>query len=204
MTTIKSRNLQRNMTIKFYVKKGYSNNQILKIIQKQGLGLRRKPFLAKMRNVRGKKREIYTYKYTPTKYKTKEEMHKRMTIQFQQPTITVTAPPKKATMFRVSLAINDVPVHKKYKSFLLQAFSNESNRLTVLLPKLKDLLLDLTNKYLGYNYNVLAEWNQFSYFIATEYPTEIVLDAKEVEQWFFMVERDGADEWSKRGNLDDV
>jgi hypothetical protein len=62
-------NRRREKAIRTYVRKGYSANKIQKKLQKQGLGTRRKDFLAKVRRIkRVKGRVVEREKYVPRKY----------------------------------------------------------------------------------------------------------------------------------------
>jgi hypothetical protein len=112
---------------------------------------------------------------------------------------------KKNFMYRISCAINDVPVHDKYVSFLLQAFGSDSRQLEEKVYALKRLCVKLASEYLGYNYNVLDEWNGFTYFIAVQFPTEINFDARLIDRWFFFYEKEGfAKAQFKEGNLGSI
>lgn len=191
--------MMRNLIINYELRHRTPANQILKKLKAKGLGMKRKQFLAKIRVKRagGSVKRFDTSKNVPIKYRKKKIVY---VPQYLAP--TKIEEKEENIMFRISLAINDVPVHKKYVSFLLQAYSLNKEFLVNKQEELKKKLLNLTNSYLGYsNYNALAEWNNFSYYIAIEYPTEILINRTMLGLWFFTVERNGSDTYAKSGSL---
>lgn len=107
-------------------------------------------------------------------------------------------------MFRTSKAINGVPIHWEYHSFLIQAFSLSKHKLDNIQDKLKFKLLELTNKWLGYDYNAVADWNCFNYYIATEQPKEIPIDNIRMDIWHFMVEKEGSLRHEETGSINSL
>lgn len=195
--TQKSKEKFRDLIINFELKKGTSTNEILRKLREKHLGMKRKTFLAKIRIKRNRVKRFDTSKYVPIKYRRAKKIITAKYLRFESVKY------KENFMYRLSLAINDVPVHKKYVSFLLQAFSLDATLLMNKLKYFKELLLKNTNAYLGYNWNALAEWNHFHYYIAIEYPTQIILDGNVLNTWIFMVERNGT-LYTRSGLIDDV
>lgn len=59
---------RRDRLIQYYVKKRYSANLIQHELRKRGLGMRRKEFLARVRELRGVPKRLHPEKYVPIKY----------------------------------------------------------------------------------------------------------------------------------------
>lgn len=197
--TLHQKEMMRNLIINYEMKQRTPANKILRKLRAKGLGMERKKFLAKIRVKRagGSPKRFDTSKHTPIKYR----INKRIYVSNY---LTPQEAKKGNFMFRISLAINDVPVHKKYVSFLLQAFSLDRDLLQNKLDSLKKKLLSLTNGYLGYSYNALADWNGFHYYIAIEFPTEILLDDSVLGNWYFKVERNNSDVYDKSGSISTI
>ena len=64
---------QRDKLIHYYAEKRYSANQIQKKLQEQGLGIRRKELLAKVREVKGVPKKPNPEVYIPIKYRRAEK-----------------------------------------------------------------------------------------------------------------------------------
>lgn len=194
----------RNMMISYYAKKGMSANKIQEKLKAKGLGVRRKELLAKIRLKRTvRKTRFDTSKNIPIKYR-KQNKQKIFVTKYIDMYSGSKTKDKDNFMYRVSFAINDVPVHNKYTSFLLQAFSLNANELNNKIGDFKKLLIQLTNAYLGYNYNALETWNHYNHYVATEFPTQIIKDTSILGRWYFKVEKNSAEGYSKSGSISNV
>lgn len=193
--TAKQKEHFRKMIIVYGIKKGYSSRKIQQQLKNKKLGIRRKTLLTKIRLIKNIEKRKSTMKYIPKKYR-RETLFVPAYLKPQKP--------QREFMYRLSLAINDVPVHKKYVSFLLQAFSNDKSKLNEKINEFTNKLLELANSYLGYNTNILGEWNSFNYYIAKEYPTEVVIDTRVIGKWVFYAERDGVTCYHHEGDIDAI
>lgn len=176
--------------VKGYTEKGYSANKIQRLLKEQGLGMRRKRILQEVRL--SKKIEVKKdrFKYTPKKFRVREK----------------TVSPKPNMLFRVSLILNDVPVHSKpfrrnYLGFRLQAFHSDAKFLNSQISRLRDLLIDLVEKYLGYPSS--EWWFSSSTYIGYEYATLVQVNNPYFlnSRWIFRVEREGIEVKSSSGAL---
>ena len=107
-------------------------------------------------------------------------------------------------MFRVSLILNDIPVHSKpfarnYLGFRLQAFSTNGKRLNAYIPKFRELLLDLIEQYLGYKES--EWWFKGSSYIGYEYATLTPVNNPYFlnNRWIFKIEKEGREIRAKSG-----
>lgn len=146
------------------------------------MGIRRQILLSEIRAVKRIPIRKQRYKYIPIKYKR-----------------DISAPPKRRKMiYRVSFAVNGVPIHHKYLGFLLQAFYVDKEFLRLHMRELKDKLIKLTEEYLHYR---KSEW-WFNFSIGTEYPTEISDTIFSLSgTWLFQVEKDGSIIHSETGAI---
>lgn len=173
--------------IESLVKEGRSSIYIQKTLSKNDLGMRRKTLLVEIRRIKQVPLKPQSYKYTRKRYR-------RVVID----STGQTALGKTKTMFRCSVAINGVPVHNKYLSFLMQAWSTNKGFLASKIPDLKKMILDEISQYLGYG---RSEW-WFNFYMATEHPTEILaLNHSLHNTWEFKVERDGGIIYGTNGHL---
>lgn len=60
---------ERERLIREYVQAGYSANRIQKTLSQKGLGMSRKKLLDVVRQIKGKTKKPYTYRYVPRKYR---------------------------------------------------------------------------------------------------------------------------------------
>ena len=175
--------------IKSFIEKGYSANRIQKELKKLNLGVRRKVLLEEIRTIR--KIEITT-----------EKRKKSIPKKYREPEIII--PPKKITeLFRVSYIIPSIPVHsrpfkRRYLGFRLNAFSLNRNKLLNNHDRLKTLLIKLTSEYLGSD---VTEWNQWDVSVGREFPVIVFVSKNLNDMWFFAVEDEGKEIYSRSGYI---
>jgi len=182
---------QQLKAIKWYVSRKYKANIIQKKLSERKLGLRRKTLLAEIRSIKKititKEERI---KYIPKKYRKRIEQIRLKELD---------------TIYRVSYIIRDIPVHSRplkrnYLGFRLQAFSYDAEYLLQNHRHLKQLLVEETNKYLGFKVFENFNWN---HRIGIEKPTHImIINAKRFNNvWIFRVEQEGTEVYSKDGRI---
>ena len=173
--------------IKLLVKAGCSSTHIQKTLSKSDLGMRRKTLLMEIRRIKETPIKPNSYKYTRKKYR-------KVVID----STGQTALGKRKEMYRCSVAINGVPVHNKYLSFLIQAWSKNKSFLNSKISELKSMLLNEITEYLGYG---RSEW-WFNFYMATEHATEVIVLNEALERtWEFKVERDGGIVYGTNGRI---
>lgn len=183
--------LKRWNRVKKLSKTKYSANKIQKILQKEGLGIRRKALLAELRYFR--KKEI-----------TKEKRVKAIPKKYRKPIIVKPIPIKELIeLYRVSYIIPSIPVHsrpfkRRYLGFRLNAFSINKRKLLNNHTRLRRLLIELTSQYLRAD---VLNWNNWYITVGREYPTITFVSRKLNNVWIFSVEQEGKEQYSKSGIL---
>ena len=176
--------------LRWYASRGLSANEIQRRLQKRNLGIRRKRILEEVRIVKDVKVKSGRYKYIRKKYRPKDYIPVG----------------KQKYLFRCSLILNDVPVHSKpfkrnYLGFRINAFSTNEKKLRAVMGKLRELLIDLVEQYLGYPSS--EWWFSHSTYIGYEYPRLIPVYNPEFlnGKWIFRIEREGREIRAKSGRL---
>lgn len=180
---------QATKALKEYASKGYSANKIQKLLKSDGLGMRRQRILQEVRLAKNKQVKENRFNYVPQKYR--------------KPYIKIG---KQTYLFRVSLILNDVPIHSKpfqrnYLGFRLQAFSTNEKLLRSKMSHLRSLLIELVEKYIGYRNS--EWWFSDSTYIGYEYPVLMSVSNPYFlnNRWIFRVEKEGREIKSGSGNL---
>jgi len=117
--------------IRTLVSQGYSANKIQKILQKQGLGIRRKKLLTIVRALKGVPKKPQTWKYVPKKYRPE---------------------PSPRPVKRVTVGTNITPVHGKTLSFTVIGYGKDAD-----VEKLEDTLWDMIRRHRDYHAEYFSE-----------------------------------------------
>ena len=188
----KTRKTKSLISIRNYIKRGLTANEIQRRLKKRKLGMRRKRILQEIRLIKKQKlTPEKAQKYIPKKYRKEKPIFP--------------PPPKMEIIFRLSQIISDVPVHSKpfarnYLGFRLQAYHINKNVLSSKRIELKNMLLKLTSDYLGYD---ILDWEGYDVYIGVETPTAIMTANRKMinNRWIFKVEKQGIEKYSKSGYL---
>ena len=194
MTRILSKKTKQYRIIKDCVDAGISGNKIQKLLQENGLGVRRKKLYAEIRAIKGK--ELFkekSKKSIPKKYRKEEKepvkKWKKRGFGF-------------GYIYRGSLIISSVPLHstpfsRHYLGFRLNIFSYDKNVVYNALRNMKKQFI----RMVGDRLRSLPYADE--QVMGTEKPTKInVTNPDSLNgKWFFAVEEKGSDIDSESGYI---
>lgn len=190
MGRYRSRTTIQREVLEKYINKGYSTNRIQKLLSASGHGVRRKILLNEIRIIKGSKvSDIKKQRSVPKKYR------KRGGSSLPS-----------GRIYRVSLILNDVPIHSKpfkrnYVGFRLQCFSINQKYLMDNMRVFREILIKEVEQYIGYSSS--EWWFSNSTYIGKEYP--VVVGVSNFNflngRWIFKVESNGRETYSRSGAI---